>query len=69
MSPVDPQNGFPTWYSDGTNKLQLCYMAGAGCLSEPPNPDAPASYPDNFPEEAFWFQAAATGGNVSYEAA
>src|SRR3954447_4271622 len=69
MSAVDPQNGFPTWYSDGTVKLQLCYMAGAGCLSEPPNPDAPASYPNNFPEEAFWFQAAAAEGNLSYEAA
>ncbi|HKG52250.1 MAG TPA: Ig-like domain-containing protein [Actinomycetales bacterium] len=70
MSAVDPQNGFPTWYSDGTVKLQLCYMAGAGCLSEPPNPDAPASYPENFPEEAFWFNAEASGGNLSlYEAA
>jgi methionine-rich copper-binding protein CopC len=70
MSPVDPQNGFPTWFSDGTVKLQFCYMAGAGCLAEPPNPDAPASYPDNFPEEAFWFSADATGGNLSlYEAA
>jgi hypothetical protein len=70
MSPVDPQNGFPTWYSDGTTKLQLCYMAGAGCLSEPPDTAAPASYPDNFPEEAFWFNASADGGNLTvYEAA
>jgi methionine-rich copper-binding protein CopC len=69
VSPVDPQNGFPTWYSDGTVKLQLCYMAGSGCLSEPPNPGAPAAYPDNFPEEAFWFQAAAEGGTLLYEAA
>ena len=70
LSGVDPQNGFPTWYSDGTVKLQLCYMAGAGCLSEPPNPDAPPSYPENFPEEAFWFNAEASGGNLGlYEAA
>ena len=70
MSAVDPQNGYPTWFSDGTVKLQFCYMAGAGCLSEPPDPDAPASYPDNFPEEAFWFNAEATGGNLGlYEAA
>jgi hypothetical protein len=33
VSPVDPQTGYPTWYSDGTVKLQLCYMAGAGCAS------------------------------------
>jgi hypothetical protein len=64
VGPVDPANGFPTWYSDGNVKLQLCYMAGAGCLSEPPDPTAPASYPDNFPEEAFYFEAAATGGNL-----
>jgi methionine-rich copper-binding protein CopC len=70
MSAVDPQNGFPTWYSDGTTKLQLCYMAGAGCLAEPPDPTAPASYPDNFPGEAFWFNAEASGGNLGlYEAA
>ena len=69
VSPVDPQIGFPTWYSDGTVKLQLCYMAGSGCLSEPPNPGAPAAYPDNFPDEAFWFQASAEGGTLLYEAA
>ncbi|WP_264353863.1 beta strand repeat-containing protein [Pseudarthrobacter sp. MM222] len=69
MGPVDPQNGFPTWYSDGTVKLQLCYMAGSGCLSEPPDASAPAAYPDNFPEEAFWFQATAEGGNLLFEAA
>jgi hypothetical protein len=70
MGPVDPANGYPTWYSDGTVKLQLCYMAGAGCLSEPPDPSAPASYPDNFPEESFYFDASATGGNLGlYEAA
>ena len=69
VSPVDPQTGFPTWYSDGTVKLQLCYMAGSGCLSEPPIPAAPASYPDNFPDEAFWFQAAAEGGTLLFEAA
>lgn len=70
VGPVDPQNGYPTWFSDGTAKLQLCYMAGAGCLAEPPNPDLPAAYPDNFPEEAFWFAAEASGGNLGlYEAA
>lgn len=70
MGPVDPANGFPTWYSDGTVRLQLCYQAGQGCLVEPPNPDQPASYPDNFPDEAFWFAAEASGGNLGlYEAA
>ncbi|GAB3525705.1 hypothetical protein GCM10027402_23040 [Arthrobacter monumenti] len=70
MGPVDPQTGYPVWYSDGSVKLQLCYMAEAGCLSEPPNPAVPASYPDNFPEEAFWFAAEASAGKLGlYEAA
>ncbi len=70
MGPVDPTNGFPTWYSDGNVRLQLCYEAGKGCLVEPPNPDLPASYPDNFPDEAFWFAAEASSGNLGlYEAA
>ncbi|MDP9693259.1 UNVERIFIED_ORG: hypothetical protein J2X79_000796 [Arthrobacter globiformis] len=69
MGPVD-STGFPTWYSDGNVRLQLCYEAGKGCLSEPPNPDQPASYPGNFPEEAFWFSASADVGTLgSYEAA
>jgi hypothetical protein len=70
MGPVDPANGFPTWYSDGSVRLQLCYQANQGCLAEPPDPNAPASYPGNFPEEAFWFAAEASGGNLGlYEAA
>ncbi|WP_083706250.1 VCBS repeat-containing protein [Arthrobacter sp. QXT-31] len=69
MGPVDPANGFPTWYSDGTVRLQLCYEAGKGCLSEPPNPGQAVSYPDNFPDEAFWFAAMADVGTGSYEAA
>jgi hypothetical protein len=70
VGPVDEANGFPTWYSDGTVRLQLCYEAGQGCLVEPPNPGAPASYPENFPDEAFWFAAEASGGNLGlYEAA
>ena len=67
--PVDPANGYPLWYSDGTVRLQFCYTAELGCLSTQPNP-GPASYPDNFPEEAFWFAAEASGGNLRlYEAA
>jgi hypothetical protein len=70
MGPVDPANGFPTWYSDGTVRLQFCYQGGQGCLSEPPDPGSPASYPDNFPDEAFWFAAEASAGNLRlYEAA
>ncbi|NKX53843.1 Ig-like domain-containing protein, partial [Arthrobacter mobilis] len=67
--PVDPQNGYPMWYSDGSVKLQLCYTAELNCLATPPNP-GPVSYPDNFPDESFWFAAEASGGNLRlYEAA
>lgn len=71
VGPVDPNNGYPTWFSDGTVKLQFCYTAELGCLSTPPNAGAPASYPDNFPEEAFWFAAEASDGEnlTLYEAA
>jgi hypothetical protein len=66
---VDPQHGYPTWYSDGTVKLKYCYTAEDGCVSTPPN-SGPASYPDNFPDEAFWFHAEASSGNLGlYEAA
>ncbi|OFI37354.1 hypothetical protein BIU82_09815 [Arthrobacter sp. SW1] len=69
MGPVDPANGFPTWYSDGTVKLEFC-VSGPDCLSQPPDPNAPVSYPDNFPDEAFWYVAEASGGNLGlYEAA
>lgn len=67
--PISTMHGYPEWYDDGTIKLALCYEAGKGCLSEPPNPELPASYPDNFPDESFWFQAAATLASGSYEAA
>ncbi|WP_309070522.1 FG-GAP-like repeat-containing protein [Arthrobacter sp.] len=68
--PVSTLHGYPEWFDDGTIKLALCYEAGRGCLSEPPNPELPAAYPDNFPDESFWFQASAQVGTLgSYEAA
>jgi hypothetical protein len=53
------ENGFPAWYRD-SNGVRL-----EGCLSltdplcpvpieELPNPDAPVSFPDNFPGEHFY---------------
>ncbi|WP_458115772.1 FG-GAP-like repeat-containing protein [Arthrobacter sp. D2-10] len=68
--PISTLHGYPEWYDDGTIKLALCYEAGRGCLSEPPNPELPVSYPDNFPDESFWFAASADVGTLgSYEAA
>lgn len=52
--------GFPRWYLEKNNrglKLDICVDPNNPlCLAAPlPNPDAPISFPDNFPEEAFWW--------------
>jgi hypothetical protein len=67
-------NGFPSWYRDSNNvRLELCtdlndaLCNGMGTL---PNPDAPTSFPDNFPDEAFYqladntFNLTSTGAKV-----
>src|SRR5213592_3820997 len=57
---ADPANGYPKWYIDG-NGLQLapcldttaadpCGLAGAI-----PDPASPISFPNNFPEEFFYW--------------
>src|SRR5207302_5651661 len=59
VGPVDALNGYPTWYEDGTGlRLALCLIPGT-CLSILPNPAAPASFPDNFPQESFYWGAKA----------
>lgn len=50
--------GFPRWYVEKDNralKVDLCVdTKNPLCLAAPlPNPDAPVSFPDNFPDEAF----------------
>ena len=58
-------NGFPSWYRDSTGiRLEGCWQTGDP-LCEPladeiPNPDAPSSYPDNFPGEHFYQMADAS---------
>ena len=52
--------GFPRWYAETSNrglKLDLCVNAkNPLCLAAPPpNPNEPISFPDNFPDEAFWW--------------
>ncbi|MFL6026563.1 MAG: hypothetical protein ACJ72K_06490, partial [Friedmanniella sp.] len=70
IGPVDVDHKFPTWFSDGKVKLAFCIDPAQGCLAELPKPAEPISYPANFPEEAFWFNAEAAGGNLGlYEAA
>ena len=67
-------HGFPSWYRDSNGiRLEGCWQTGDP-LCEPladeiPNPDAPTSYPDNFPGEHFYQMAdasvdAGTAGTV-----
>lgn len=58
-------HGFPTWYRDSNGiRLEGCWQTGdplCGPLPDTiPNPDAPTSYPDNFPNEHFYQMADAS---------
>jgi len=77
---VDSLHGFPLWYSDKgapgvpAVKLQLCVEADY-CLggNNVPDTDLPASFPDNFPEEAFYAVARGetaldAGGRIRWRA-
>lgn len=68
--PVSQNTGFfPAWYMDQNgDALEICLPAPGSelqngyCLLLPgdvPDPNAPVSFPDNFPEEAFWWSASA----------
>lgn len=67
VGPVS-EYGFPVWYKDKENtRVELCldildplcrFVAVAGEIpADPPDPFAPLSVPDNFPEEAFYWAA------------
>lgn len=69
VGPVDAANGFPLWYQDhAALALDLCLpnateLLNGTCLLLPadvPDPNQPISFPANFPEEAFWWNANAT---------
>jgi hypothetical protein len=74
--PIDPTHGYPAWFSDGGNaaaglgplQLELC-LDGPLCLATDfrPDPSKPVSFPDNFPDEAFWWagDASIDSGNIS----
>jgi hypothetical protein len=61
LGPISNATGFPTTATDRNGRsLQLCLDSATLCLSTLPNPDAPASVPENFPDEAFWWSTEAT---------
>ena len=70
VGPIDETNGFPLWYKDTNNvRLELCLdPSDANCImGDLPDPTKPVSFPDNFPDEAFWSVADSSidagGGN------
>jgi hypothetical protein len=65
VGPVNPDNGYPTWYKDSSNlSVGLCLDAEnplCGFLpGDVPDPSQPISFPDNYPDEAFYMLADAT---------
>jgi len=66
VGPNDTVNGYPLWYQDNNGlALDLCIPTSAlqddVCLTTPAPGDAantfPFSFPDNWPDELFWFGA------------
>lgn len=56
VGPLDPAHGFPRWYKDLNNtRLQLCLDINTFCLPLNVDPTLSISFPDNFPDEAFWW--------------
>jgi hypothetical protein len=71
FGPINPDYGFPDWYRDSNQvELELCIDArDPNCNAPPvPDPEAAPTFPDNFPDEAFYMLAdnnmTANGGNV-----
>jgi hypothetical protein len=76
VGPLDPTTEFPTYYQDSNGlRLSHCFDGSAlcgGAESPLPDPSKPVSFPDNFPDESFYFlsQAAITlpnGGKATYD--
>jgi len=81
VGPVDRNNGFPAWYQDSTGlALNACLpnaqeLADGTCAVFPDqltNPAAPISFPNNFPDEFFYYGLDATtpvnGGRLVWRA-
>ncbi|GAA4886894.1 PKD domain-containing protein [Serinicoccus chungangensis] len=67
FGPVSGEHGYPTWYEDSNGlRLQQCldiedpYCDPAFLRGEMPDPDAPVSFPENWPLESFYFLAGAS---------
>ena len=74
VGPIDVTNGYPVWFQDSNSvALEACLdLLDPLCLQPipAPNPQQPVSFPNNFPEEVFWWTGDATitlpsGGTAS----
>lgn len=55
--PLDPVTRFPRWYEDTTGlRLKQCTDPGS-CFFFPPDPALPVTFPDNWPDEMFYWAA------------
>lgn len=55
-----PTGNFPRYFADSSGqRLELCLDQSGNCLAQFPDPGAPPSLPDNFPDESFWFDGEA----------
>src|SRR5437667_1599925 len=67
---INPANGYPRWYLD-KNGLQLGQCLDAANPADPcvlagtfPNPAQPISFPNNFPDEFFYWRTTADIANI-----
>jgi hypothetical protein len=75
--PEPSHSPVPQWYEDVNGlKLTLCMYDGAACPAPPDTfkPSDPLAFPANWPDETFYYMAAATGtlpghGEFSWESA
>lgn len=63
VGPTDPGTGFPSFYDDGTTKLELCIRAGDPCTAGTTVAGTPST-PANITPETFYFIADADPGTI-----
>ena len=59
FGPINPVNGFPDWYRDSNGiEVEPClsnFDPNCNAPTPSPDPNSEASFPDNFPDEFFYF--------------
>ena len=59
FGPINPVNGFPDWYRDSNGiEVEPClsnFDPNCNAPTPSPDPNSEVSFPDNFPDEFFYF--------------